>query len=527
MGGHVFIIRGDLTRLYCDAWLLPTDYSFEIMEHWRKVPGLEKGWTGPASEAWENGTSRVLRIEDWDRNKPRPWLVHTGGGPFATPQWHAEGVREFVRTAARDLRNRQDGITKRAKPLLALPFPGTGAGGARDRAGDLLPILVKTLHEESLQEDVDIAFTTNKGGDYAAAMHARKCLEGSGTFAWPSDLSAELKGVGKSLADSIKEGGLVLFLGSGVSAGAGLPTWDGLLEKLAIKAGVFNCEGADSERTRQDFKRLNYLDQAHLISDLFVEMKQDIGQEIAKQFSAHTHYALAHAILAAMQVNEIITTNYDTLFEEASAVAGMTPPRVLPYNPTLAGNRWLLKLHGCVTRPKDIVLTRSDYLRYDDKRAALKGIVQAMLMTRHMLFVGFSLRDENFEKIIDDVRKAIRGDLTENPQDEEVPFTTTLMPSTNSFLQKLWRKDVNWVNFERSGGLSESARLQEIFLDYLASISTSYTAHLIDPRYDGVLSEGEKALREALLELVDNVGEEVKNTPAWGEVEALFRRLGG
>lgn len=37
---------------------------------------------------------------------------------------------------------------------------------------------------------------------------------------------------------------------------------------------------------------------------------------------------------------------------------------VLPYNPLPHGDRWLLKMHGCVTRPNDIVLTRNDYIRF-------------------------------------------------------------------------------------------------------------------------------------------------------------------
>ena len=46
----------------------------------------------------------------------------------------------------------------------------------------------------------------------------------------------------------------------------------------------------------------------------------------------------------------------------------------LPWDAPLLGNaevadasKKLLKLHGCVTRPQSIVLTRQDYLRYGDQ----------------------------------------------------------------------------------------------------------------------------------------------------------------
>jgi hypothetical protein len=34
MSGHLFIVQGDLTRLACDAWLLPTGRSLLIRNHW-------------------------------------------------------------------------------------------------------------------------------------------------------------------------------------------------------------------------------------------------------------------------------------------------------------------------------------------------------------------------------------------------------------------------------------------------------------------------------------------------------------
>lgn len=68
--------------------------------------------------------------------------------------------------------------------------------------------------------------------------------------------------------------------------------------------------------------------------------------------------------------------------------------------------KWLLKMHGCVTRPEEIVLTKQDYIRYTDRFAALSGIVQSLLLTKHLLFVGFSLDDDNFVRIFDSVKKA-------------------------------------------------------------------------------------------------------------------------
>ena len=43
-------------------------------------------------------------------------------------------------------------------------------------------------------------------------------------------------------------------------------------------------------------------------------------------------------------------------------------------------------MHGCVNHPSDIVLTRSDYNRYSDRRAALAGIVQVIQYLYQILY---------------------------------------------------------------------------------------------------------------------------------------------
>ena len=45
-------------------------------------------------------------------------------------------------------------------------------------------------------------------------------------------------------------------------------------------------------------------------------------------------------------------------------------------------------------------------IRYADNRKALAGICQALMLTKTMLFVGFSLQDDNFHSLFDAVKKA-------------------------------------------------------------------------------------------------------------------------
>lgn len=236
-------------------------------------------------------------------------------------------------------------------------------------------------------------------------------------------------------------------------------------------------------------------------------------------------YSLAHSLLASLPVAEVATTNYDRLFETASEDAGRKVS-VLPYRPNPALDRWLLKLHGCVTKPEDIVLTRSDYLRYSERRAALAGIVQALLITRHMLFVGFSLTDGNFHRIADEVRRAVSSDEAGHGG---FNFGTALLLGDDRLLEELWQPDLACVSVaEDAGGdnLAAAARQLDIFLDLLLALGTDNTAHLLDESYDDVLGPGEKEVRERLLTLQRGLSPEAAETGAWAAVEELLQRFG-
>ena len=111
---------------------------------------------------------------------------------------------------------------------------------------------------------------------------------------------------------------------------------------------------------------------------------------------------------------EAVTTNFDTLFEAAANI-GAKRVAVLPENPSTTDGRWLLKLHGSIDRSDEIVLTRADFLNMPRQYGALMGLVQGLLLMRHMMFVGYSLSDEDFHELIHEVRTA-RGGLSKTPR---------------------------------------------------------------------------------------------------------------
>lgn len=510
MSGHVFVVHGDITRLACDAWLLPGGVEGVPGETWQGSVANEPAEAVP--EDFGRSGRRVVRWRPLAPGAPAPYLTDVGGSRGTPITWYLDAVREFVDRASRDLQNAEP-RNGRSRPLVALPLVGTGQGGKRREAGAVARELMPVLYEMAGRTELDVALVMIEGAAYSAAQAERAARWGNLAF---KDLEPELMEVARRLSRRAARGQLVLFVGAGASRAAGLPSWEGLLAELAEeRAGLAPAE-------RSAFAQLGPLDQANVIEERLAG--ESLGEIVARFLEDRcSHHALAHALLAALPIAETVTTNYDRLFEMASAGASR-PLTVLPYERAKdPGERWLLKMHGCVTHPEDIVLTRDHYLAYRERREALAGIVQALLITRHMLFVGFSLKDDNFHQIIRAVRRAIRHSSGER---RPRPFGTSLVVAGNPLAEAIWKDDLRLVSMDRGTSLAEASRLLEIMLDRIAAGAVSATAHLFDPRYANVLSPAEQRLQTALRKLVDGADAEMRETGAWAELEALLSRLG-
>ena len=514
MSGHVFAVHGDIMQLACDAWVVPGDNhpgkTWRGAVEWPARVELPAGWgeiDGPRVVPWP------ARLKG--RAVPEPFLVDLAGTNRHGAEWYVAGAREFVRVASAHVK-RRDAFHHRARHLLALPLVGTGFGGASQAAGDVVRLLLTALREEATAANVDVALVLHEGPAFAAVQAERLARIDE----WFPELRAGERAAAEALANKAREGDLVLFIGAGVSQGAGLPSWNAMLCALAEEEAHITSMDA--------FRSLSELDQAAILK---ARLGPDVnlGAVVARYLHERgTHVALAHTLLAGLPVDEVITTNYDDLFERASAALGR-PVTVLPHALARRSERWLLKMHGCLTRPETIVLTREDYLRFQENRSALAGIVQALLLTRHMLFHGFSLRDDNFHRIAHAVRTALGA---RPPGKHDARFGTTLVVDPNPLARELWQDDLEWRSFDATTPgappptTAEQVRRAEIFLDLLGARAATATSHLCDRRYETVLSKPELELRSKLQAFVAEAGPDIKKTPAWTEVARMLRRLG-
>lgn len=495
--GHVFVIRGDVTRIDCDAWLCPTDRAMRIEEWWGVSPTEQP-------EGWGH---RLRAVAAPLREGPLPILTDVGGTVSEPAGWYREGVRAFLEVAMGTISAPRHG---RERPLLALPVVGTGKGGARDRRGEMTSAVIEELLAWTADGSADAVLVCQTDRALAAAQAVRRRLEHERGDRALWDLDVGLVSESRRLARAARDGQLVLFLGAGIGSGAGLPGWGELLDQLAVDAGL-----ADKLEALRDIP--SPMDRAAIVGN---HLDRPVGEAVADRITGADRVSLAHAILAGLPVRESATTNYDRLFERACAEAGREIA-VLPYQDARAGrDGWLLKMHGSVDHPEDIVLTRADYLSYGSERAALRGLVQALLITRHMLFVGFSLSDENFHQVVHDVRQAIRT-RAGGPAGE---FGTALMLFADPLAQELWRGDLRLVATGAADSEGAAARRLEIFLDHALAHATDNTPHLLDPTYEGLLGPEEESLAAALRELGARAAGH--DSLGWDQVRAFLRDRG-
>ena len=168
MAGHLFIVNGDLTKIACDALLIPTDTAFDITESWN---GFLADRILPTS--WSDDDVQPL---DFVSQEPWIWLGNIGqpGDSWGFSTFEPT-VREFVGKASAAVQSVDDSdrIYPWPKRRLALNVVGSGYGGGSQHKGDLLRGLVGTLQELAALHDVDIVLVTFGDKPYAAAQRAR------------------------------------------------------------------------------------------------------------------------------------------------------------------------------------------------------------------------------------------------------------------------------------------------------------------------------------------------------------------
>lgn len=204
------------------------------------------------------------------------------------------------------------------------------------------------------------------------------------------------------IARKLRDGKLAIFIGAGLPkcVDSHYPTGDEL--KMALISELPN---------QKELLKLNLLDVAEEYESRYsrIELEQFVYGRIFGDSSTYSSLCQALALFPA----DIVTTNYDSLLEDNfTEVNALDSYNLIIEDSDICKNkpgRALLKMHGSCSpndRPRRIVLTTSDYKNFI-KSNPLTVAQLKIILSKSVLFLGYSLKDSDFREIF----KSVREDL--------------------------------------------------------------------------------------------------------------------
>lgn len=195
------------------------------------------------------------------------------------------------------------------------------------------------------------------------------------------------------MAQAIAKGQAVFFVGAGLSAMAGAPTWDQLIQPLQARLTPPTTETSPlllAQFFTNQFSR----------NELLAHMQRQIAATQLKPTKAH-------AVLCSLPVSVFVTTNYDNLLEAELQVQGRSP-QVIRDEKNLplwdeSTTTQVLKIHGDLSAVESVVLTDSDYVRFISDKSLMKRKLAELFCYRTVIFIGYSLRDPNVSYVFNSI----------------------------------------------------------------------------------------------------------------------------
>jgi hypothetical protein len=178
-----------------------------------------------------------------------------------------------------------------------------------------------------------------------------------------------------------------------------------------------------------------------------------------------------------------------------------------------------LKLHGDIAVPESIVQTRAQYMNFDSKSVPLAAVVQAHMVTRHVLFIGYAMSDSNFLRLAHQVR-----DLFQQFRGEEALGGTVITLTPRPAHSYLWEGNLTFLPVEDED-TNEGRRQTEILLDCIGHAACDEAPYLLNSRYAELLSGPDRELLHVLGQ-VRHAAHQKHGTAAWNRVHDLLAALG-
>ncbi len=132
-------------------------------------------------------------------------------------------------------------------------------------------------------------------------------------------------------------------------------------------------------------------------------------------------------------IDGVITTNWDnfleSIFKDFKTYVGQN--ELIFSSPQGIGE--IYKIHGCSSQPNSLILTERDYDSFNERNPYLAAKLLTIFTEHPVVFLGYSLQDENILSIIDSISSCLTSENIKKLQDRLI------------FIQ--WNPDVDEAQF--------------------------------------------------------------------------------
>lgn len=208
----------------------------------------------------------------------------------------------------------------------------------------------------------------------------------------------------EKLLNKIRNNEVVLWVGAGFSKYAGVPMGGELVEEIKSSA------------TSSEKELLRYFNTLPEVAEEFVKMRNNRKTELfsiiksALQVNINVSDLYVHNSLKNIpQIQTIITTNFDDLFEKAYGndieVIIRDESIAAAFSMINSDKIKLFKIHSDFTNPDLMIITKSDYINFfnDNMYRLLWTEIKSIIAKKSILFIGYSLEDPNIQYIFDKI----------------------------------------------------------------------------------------------------------------------------
>jgi len=221
------------------------------------------------------------------------------------------------------------------------------------------------------------------------------------------NISKKCKSNLSEIIDLILKGRCCVFIGAGMSKGADYPLWKDIIEKFTFDAKVLGIELSDLEQ------QLGFAEKVGFFQSKLPKKKYD---EILLQLfgpDGKVRYLSNHVKIVSIPFKSFLTTNFDCCLENAARDKNI--PVIIQTYPGLDFSKicegHFIHVHGLIDQNKTVsyplILSSTEFHQAYQKSNFLPRFLVEVFEKFTMFFIGYSLRDNELNKIIEFANKEL------------------------------------------------------------------------------------------------------------------------